>query len=79
MSIPKLGEENGPCQGTGRAYLNLTAAMTIVGSSVVFGKIITHAFPVFQASGLRFAIASIIVTPLVLRSEKQVPRLGKND
>ena len=29
------------------AWANLSLAMIIVGSSVVFGKIITYSFPVF--------------------------------
>ncbi|MFA5906790.1 MAG: hypothetical protein WC836_22865 [Desulfobacula sp.] len=32
------------------AYGNLSLAMIIVGSSVVFGKIITHSFPVCTRS-----------------------------
>nr|NJM02642.1 EamA/RhaT family transporter [Desulfobacula sp.] len=52
------------------AYGNLSLAMIIVGSSVVFGKIITYSFPVFLASGLRFAIASAVMLPLLLKYEK---------
>jgi drug/metabolite transporter (DMT)-like permease len=42
---------------TYRAYLDLAAAMTIVGSSVVVGKIIVTDFPIFMALTIRFAIA----------------------
>lgn len=53
--------------------------MIIVGSSVVFGKIITHSFPVFLASGLRFAIAALFLVPIVkIRGEKLLG-LSKRD
>ncbi len=54
------------------AYLNLSLAMIIVGSSVVFGKIITEAFPVFLASGLRFSIASLAMIPFLVRSRSRL-------
>jgi len=40
-----------------RAYLDLAAAMTLVGSSVVVGKIVVTDFPIFMALMIRFAIA----------------------
>lgn len=61
------------------AYGNLTLAMIIVGSSVVFGKVITYSFPVFLASGLRFAIASVMMLPILLKYEKNVFRISKKD
>lgn len=57
----------------------LSLAMVIVGSSMVFGKIITHSFPVFLASGLRFAIASTLMLPLIKILEGQVFSLKKKD
>ncbi|MEL6406556.1 MAG: DMT family transporter [Chloroflexota bacterium] len=39
------------------AYLNLATAMTLVGSSVVVGKIVVTDFPIFMALTIRFAIA----------------------
>lgn len=48
-------------KGNWSAYLDLTAAMVIVGSSVVVGKVITNGFPLFLASGLRFGVASLIL------------------
>lgn len=42
---------------TYRAYLDLAAAMTIVGSSVVVGKIVVTDFPIFMALTIRFAVA----------------------
>lgn len=50
-----------------RAYLCLASAMAIVGSSVVAGKLVIASFPVFLASGLRFAIASAVLLPLFIR------------
>ncbi|NOX34713.1 MAG: EamA family transporter [Deltaproteobacteria bacterium] len=61
------------------SYGNLTLAMIIVGSSVVFGKVITHSFPVFLASGLRFAIASVIMLPILLKSEEKLFKVSKKD
>lgn len=61
------------------AYGNLTLAMIIVGSSVVFGKVITHSFPVFLASGLRFAIASAIMLPVLFVYEKNAFKMSKKD
>ena len=54
------------------AWACLSAAMVIVGSSMVFGKIITQTFPVFLASGLRFAIASALMLPLLKIRGKRV-------
>ncbi len=60
------------------AYVYLSLAMVIVGSSVVFAKIITHVFPVFLASGLRFAIACLILFPILhFRGEKLCRLPGK--
>lgn len=61
------------------AYLNLSLAMVIVGSSVVFGKVITFSFPVFLASGLRFAIASIILLPILYINDAQMFKLSRKD
>ncbi len=61
------------------ACINLSLAMIIVGSSVVFGKVITQTFPVFLASGLRFAIASLLMLPLLMKTEKNLFRIGKKD
>lgn len=52
-----------------QAYAELTLAMVIAGSSVVVGKIVVATFPVFLASALRFAIASLILLPLLWQRE----------
>jgi drug/metabolite transporter (DMT)-like permease len=62
-----------------RAYVELSAAMVFVGSSVVVSKVITTTFPVFLAAALRFAIASAILFPLLLKTAHGVPSLGKKD
>jgi len=44
-------------------------AMTIVGSSVVVGKLIIQSFPVFLANELRFLVASAVLVPLWMKVE----------
>lgn len=61
------------------AYVELSAAMIIVGSIVVVSKVITTTFPVFLAAALRFAIASAILLPLLFKMAHGVPSLGKKD
>lgn len=61
------------------AYIKISLAMAIVGSSVVFGKLIISSFPVFLASELRFVIASIILIPLLILQEKRFPTIGLSD
>lgn len=61
------------------AYLKIALAMAIVGSSVVFGKLIILSFPVFLASELRFLVSSIILILLLLLKEKQLPSIGLKD
>ena len=61
------------------AWTNLTLAMVIVGSSVVFGKVITQTFPVFLASGLRFGIASLVMLPLMMASKKALFQVSRKD
>ncbi len=62
-----------------RAYLELTFAMAIVGSSVVVGKLLIASFPVFLGAGLRFAIASVILIPVLFVNEKGIPSLTRTD
>ncbi len=46
--------------------------MFLAGSSVVVGKLILETFPVFLASGLRFAVSSLILLPIILRKEGKI-------
>src|SRR5256712_11619907 len=62
-----------------RACLELAAAMAIVGSPVVAGKVAVARLPVFLRSGLRFAGASAILVVLVLLVERPLPRLARRD
>ncbi len=59
------------------AYINLTLAMIIVGSSVVAGKIMVAELPVFFSSLLRFLIALIILLPFIFMREGGLPRLSR--
>lgn len=79
--IERLNEiiERIVCVNNLRAYIELTLAMIIVGSSVVVGKLVTSNFPVFLASSLRFGIASLILVPLLFKLEKNMPKLETKD
>jgi drug/metabolite transporter (DMT)-like permease len=59
------------------AYINLTLAMIIVGSSVVAGKIMVAELPVHLASALRFALALCILLPVLRLREGGLPRLSR--
>ena len=64
------------------AYISLAAAMSIVGSSVVTGKYITDAMPIFLASGIRFIVAPLILATwmaLQRRSGIVHPRISRRD
>jgi drug/metabolite transporter (DMT)-like permease len=61
------------------AYLEMALAMVIVGGSVVAGKLIVASFPVFLASGLRFAIGSLILVPLLIKVENGFGLITKKD
>ncbi|RJS54625.1 DMT family transporter [Bacillus subtilis] len=61
------------------AYVSLAAAMAIVGSSVVVGKLMVERIPVFLSSGLRFLIASVVLLTLLFCIEKGLPALTKKD
>jgi drug/metabolite transporter (DMT)-like permease len=59
------------------AYLYLSLAMVLVGSSVVAGRIMVEELPVYLASALRFALALAILLPLVRVREGGLPRLSR--
>ena len=58
-----------------RAYLDLTMAMILVGSSVAAGKFMIQELPVHLASALRFGCAALLIVPLLLILEG-IPRLS---
>ncbi len=62
-----------------RAYLEMTAAMAIVGSSVVVGKMIVSQFPVFLASGIRYGLASLVLLLWLYLSKKRFPALSRKE
>jgi len=53
--------------------------MAIVGSSVVVGKLLIATFPVFLGAGLRFAIASMVLVPMLIGREKGIPSVSRKD
>ncbi len=55
---------------------SLVLAMSMVGSSVVAGRLMVDELPVFLGSTLRFALASALLLPLLLKVEGGLPRLG---
>jgi drug/metabolite transporter (DMT)-like permease len=61
------------------AYIELTLAMAIVGSSVVVGKLLIASFPVFLGARLRFAIASAVLLPMLIGREKGIPSITRKD
>jgi drug/metabolite transporter (DMT)-like permease len=66
-------------KGNLRAYLELTVAMVLVGSSVVVGKLMAASLPVFLAGGLSSAIGAAILVPVLLRREGGLPAVGGRD
>ncbi len=60
-----------------KAYLNLTLAMVIVGSSVVAGKIMVDQLPIYFSSAFRFLIASLIIIPILYLREGGFPKLSR--
>lgn len=59
------------------AYLNLTLAMVLVGSSVVAGKIMVDELPVFLASAARFVLALSILIPIICIREGGLPGISR--
>lgn len=63
-------------QSDGKAYLALTLAMILAGSSVVSGKYTVGSFPIYVASVLRVGLAFGILIILVLLLEHRIRRLS---
>lgn len=61
------------------AYLELTLAMAIVGSSVIVGKIITAHIPIFLVSTMRLAIGLPILVLLTLQTGFDLRQLRASD
>ncbi len=62
--------------GSFTARLYLALAMIIVGSSVAAGKIMAAEMPIFLASALRFALALLLLIPILRLKEGGLPRLS---
>lgn len=60
-------------------YAQLALGMALFGSATPVSKIITAAFPNFIASGLRMAIAGLILLPFVWRERHRLRNLTRND
>ncbi|WP_300164845.1 DMT family transporter [Solidesulfovibrio sp.] len=60
-----------------KALASLAGAMLLVGSSVAAGRILTAALPIHFASLVRFALASLVLAPLVIAREGRLPRLSR--
>ncbi len=69
----------GPRVGHARACAELAAAMAIVGSGVVVGKLLVARVPVFVVAGLRLAFASAVLVPMLLAVERGWPRLTRRE
>jgi len=53
--------------------------MAVVGSSIAVGKVAVTRVPVFLLSGLRFAVAAVILTLLVAVLQRPLPRVTRRD
>ncbi|SDC81386.1 Permease of the drug/metabolite transporter (DMT) superfamily [Terribacillus halophilus] len=51
------------------AFIKVSAAMIIVGSAVVSGKLLVESMPVFLAAEMRFFISTLIFLPLLIWKE----------
>lgn len=60
-----------------KAYLELTLAMFIAGSSVVVSKLLVQTMPVFLASECSLIIALTILIPLTYIIEKKIPKIDR--
>jgi drug/metabolite transporter (DMT)-like permease len=60
-----------------KAVAALVAAMILVGSSLATGRVLVATLPIHFASLLRFALASLVLAPLVLMREGRLPRLSR--
>lgn len=58
------------------ALAALIAAMLLVGSSVAVGRMLVSTLPIHFASMVRFALASLVLVPLVVAVEGRFPRVS---
>lgn len=62
-----------------KACFDLAAAMVIVGSSVVAGKLALAEMPLYCSQALRFLLACLVLVPLLIAREGGLPRLSLRD
>ena len=60
-----------------KAVSALLAAMVLVGSSVAVGRTMTAVLPLYFASLARFALAGLVLVPLVVLLEGRFPRVSR--
>ena len=60
-------------------YAQLAAGMAIFGSATPMSKIVTEAFPVFLASGLRMVLSAAVLLPIVWAMKTPVRDFEKRD
>lgn len=59
-----------------KAYMELTLAMFIAGSSVVASKLLVQTLPVFLSSECSLIIASIILSLLTFKNKEHIPKIN---
>lgn len=62
-----------------KTYFKLAFSKVITGSTLVVGKLVVANFPVFLVSGLRLAIASAILVPMLVKHKGGFPSVPKKD
>ncbi|OME79447.1 multidrug transporter [Paenibacillus sp. FSL A5-0031] len=61
------------------AYVELTIAAILIGSSIVAGKITTMQMPVFLSQAISLVIALLLLIPILMLSGKSSLRVGRKD
>ncbi|GAB4377264.1 MAG: DMT family transporter [Elainellaceae cyanobacterium] len=60
-------------------YAQLAAGMAMFGSGTPISKLVTSAFPVFIASGLRVVIATVVLLPFIYQERKTIQHYQRKD
>ncbi len=61
------------------ARISMATAMMLVGSTVVSARFIVESFPILLALGIRQAVATLILIPIVLLTQGGLPRASWRD
>ncbi len=62
-----------------KIYSKLAFSKVITGSTLVVGKLVVANFPVFLVSGLRLAIASAVLVPLLIKQSGRLTSIPRRD